>query len=181
MRFDPLPGALPASHRRWILVNAVTISAVVNLALNAGIAWASATGRTDIPLWATPLIGGPSTITDTVGTFFLLPFITCLLVTTAVRRDQHRGVLTRLPDARTAYPALSLLPPNRATRGVLCGALCVAALEPPALPILIATNFGHLSVTGFVAYKAILGVVLGAVVTPAIALCAMADTQAMRH
>ena len=35
---------------------------------NAGIAWVSAMGTTGVPLWATPIIAGPSTITDTVGT-----------------------------------------------------------------------------------------------------------------
>jgi hypothetical protein len=101
-------------------------------------------------------------------------------VTTAVWRDQERGVLTPLRDTRGANQALTLLPRSRARRSVIFGGLCVATLAPAALPILIATNFGHLSVAEFVLYKAILGVVLGAVVTPAIALCAMVDTPDSR-
>src|SRR4051812_14448982 len=55
------------------------------------------------------------------------------------------------------------------------GVACVAALAPAAVTILTVTDFGDLSVVDFVLYKAILGVALGALVTPAIALRAMAE------
>jgi hypothetical protein len=169
--FAPLPGGLSSEHRRWIVLNALAITALSNLLINGGTAWLSAAGRTDIPPWSPPIVGGPSTITDTVGTLFLLPFITCLLVTSAVWRDRRRGTLAPLRGART--PAG--LPRGTALRGVAFGAVCVGALAPATVAILVATDFGHPSVAGFVLYKAILGVVLGAVVTPAIALCAMTD------
>jgi hypothetical protein len=175
MRFDPPLRDLPASHRRWILLNAIAITAGVNLVINAGIAWLSAAGRTRVPLWATPIIGGPSTITDTVGTLFLLPLITNLLVTTGVRRDLRRGKLTPLLHAESVYPILRILPQGRTRRGFGLGASCVAALAPAAVTILIATDFGDLTVANFVLYKAILGVALGALVTPLIALRAMTD------
>jgi len=175
MRFDPLVRDLPASHRRWILLNAIAITAVFNLVINAGIAWLSSAGTTRVPLWWMPVIGGPSTITDTVGTLFLLPLITNLLVTTAVRRDRRHERLTPLSHAESIYPILRLLPRGRTRRGFGLGAFCVAALAPAAVAILIATDFGDLSVANFVLYKAILGVALGAFVTPVIALRAMAD------
>jgi hypothetical protein len=175
MRLDPLPRDLPASHRRWILLNAIAITAVVNVVINSAIAWLSAAGTTRVPLWATPIIGGPSTITDTVGTLFLLPLITNLLVTTAVRRDQRDGRLTPLDNAQSAWSVFRALPRGRVRRGAALGACCVAALAPAAVAILIATDSGGLSVADFVLYKAILGVALGALVTPVIALRAMAD------
>ncbi len=42
-------------HRRWILGNAVLGAAVVNLVVNAGIAWLSVRGRRTVPLWSLPL------------------------------------------------------------------------------------------------------------------------------
>jgi hypothetical protein len=54
---------------------------------------------------------------------------------------------------------------------------CLGALGPPAVAILIATNFGDIATGTFVLYKAILGITLGAIVTPMIALHAMADTR----
>jgi hypothetical protein len=178
MRLDPSLGDLPASHRRWILLNAIAITALVNLVVNAAIAWLSAADATRVPLWATPIIGGPSTTTDTVGTLFLLPLITNLFVTTGVRRDVRRGRLTPPHNTESVYPILRLLPHSGTRRGVRLGACCVAALAPAAVAILIATDSGGLSVADFVLYTAILGVALGALVTPVIALRAMADDLA---
>ncbi len=55
------------------------------------------------------------------------------------------------------------------------GALVTVLLAPPAVIVLVATDFGGISTGDFVLYKAILGVALGAVVTPLIALWAMSD------
>ena len=44
--------------------------------------------------------------------------------------------------------------------------------------LLVAVDFGHVSPGAFVAYKAGLAVALGALVTPVIALCAMAGVAA---
>jgi hypothetical protein len=181
MRFRSALRDLPAAHRRWILLNAIAITAAVNLVLNAGIAWLSAAGMSGIPVWATPIIGGPSTITDAVGTIFLLPLITTLLVTAAVRRDLSRGRLTPLYFTGSGPAIIRALPRNTARRGIALGAVCVAALAPAAVAILIATDPGDLSVANFVLYKATLGIALGALVTPAIALCAMACGPDAEH
>jgi hypothetical protein len=159
------------THRRWIVVNALGLTTLSNLVINGGIAWLSAVGRTHIPSWAPPVLGGPSTITDTLGTLFLLPFITCLIVTSAVWRERRRG---RLGPVRHSG-ALACLPRRTAARGVVFGAVCVGALGPVVVATVAVTGVGDLSIAGFVLYKAILGVGLGAVVTPAIALSAMAE------
>ena len=44
-----------------------------------------------------PLIEGPSVVVDTVGTFFVLPFLTTLLITTVIWKEMREGHLTRLP------------------------------------------------------------------------------------
>jgi hypothetical protein len=182
MHLDPSLRALPAAHRRWILLNAIAVTAVINLAINAALAWLSAADATRVPLWATPIIGGPSTIADTLGTLLLLPMITNLFVTTSVRRDLRHGRLGPLGHPGNAHPILRALPRNRTRRGVGLGISCVAALGPAAVAILIVTDSGGLSVADFVLYKAILGVALGALVTPVIALGAMADdTVAPQH
>jgi hypothetical protein len=49
-------------------------------------------------------------------------------------------------------------------------------LSPLCALALVGVDAGGLSTTGFVLYKAVFGLVLGAIVTPLIALCAMADT-----
>jgi hypothetical protein len=61
-------------------------------------------------------------------------------------------------------------------RGIVFGILCTAALAPLAVLVLVALDLGDLTVGQFVLYKAALGVGLGVLVTPAIALCAMASS-----
>ena len=161
--------AATAEHRSWLFLNAIVIAAVINAALNALIAWGSAAGEENIPLLAVPFIEGPSTITDTVGTFFILTFLTTLGITTAVWQEVRKGKLLPL-----AHP-IARLPRTRLRRGAYLGAICTLVLGPPAVLVLALLDFGDLSVGQFVLYKAIFGVVLGALVTPPIALFALAD------
>jgi Ser/Thr protein kinase RdoA (MazF antagonist) len=165
-----VPGrfGLDAAQRRWIWLNAVLITAVLNVAINAGLAWATA-GDEAVPLWSAPVVGGPSTITDTAGTLFLLPLITCLLVTTAVRREVRDGRLARRVDL------LHALPRNRLLRGAVFGAFWFALLAPPAILLIVVLGFGDVSPEAFVVYKVVLSVLFGALVTPFIAIAAMND------
>jgi hypothetical protein len=61
---------------------------------------------------------------------------------------------------------------------VRLGALVTLLLAPPAVIVLVVTDFGGISTGQFVLYKVILGVALGALVTPLIALWAMSDRLA---
>jgi hypothetical protein len=164
---------LAPEHRRWIYVNALLITAAINLLLNAGIAWLSAIGERRIPLWSIPLVDGPSTIPDTVGTLFLLPLITTIICTTAVWRDVAAG---RIQPLMTEFGVAlaAQVPPTRLRRALVLGALCMVALAPPLIGLLAAVDFSNLTVTEFVVYKAGFCVVLGAFVTPVIAVLAMA-------
>jgi hypothetical protein len=160
-------------HRRWLLFNAVLIAAVVNAGLSALIAWISAANETEISLWAVPLVEGPSLISDTVGTFFILPFLTTLVITTVVWNEIREGKLA--PLSRRSAGLLSSLPQTRVRRGAYFGAICTVVLGPPAVVVLLLRDPGDVSVGDFVLYKAIFGIVLGAIVTPPIALAAMTD------
>jgi hypothetical protein len=164
---------LPEEHRRWMFVNAVLIAAVVNGVLSALIAWLGTMDQDQIPLWATPL-KDTSTEVDTIGTFFILPFLTTLVITSVIWHELRAGRLMRLDHPS---PALARrLPETRLRRGLVIGAIVTLVLAPPAVLILALIDFSGLSQGEFVLYKAILGIVLGAVVTPPIARFAMADS-----
>ncbi len=166
---------LPREHRRWIVLNALLVTAAINVVVNALIAWVTIRGESNVPLWSVPLVEKPSTITDTVGTFFVLPLITCLLATTAVWRERRIGRLPSLGGGLPLHILLSNVPRTRFWRGVRLGAVVTIALTPISVLILAAIDFGGITQGQFVLYKAALGVALGAVVTPLIALWAMAD------
>ncbi len=166
--------ALLPGQRRWLFLNALLVTAVINLVINAVLARVSAGSETSIPLWALPRLGHPSVGIDTLGTFFFLPLATCLGCTRAVRLARRRGQLA--PVARADLGAwCDRLPEGRVGRGVVLGAMCFAILTPVAIVAFAVDGVGDLSRTSFVVYKAILGVVLGAIVTPVIALVAMAE------
>jgi hypothetical protein len=166
---------LTSEHRRWLLLNALVITAFVNAALNGLIAWGSAAKEDSIHLWAAPLVGGPSTITDTVGTFFILPLVTTLLITTVIWHELKTGGLAPLRRSAEGGWLIGRLPKTRLRRGIYFGALCVVLLAPVAVVLLVAIDFGDISVGSFVLYKVIFGVALGAIVTPVIAIAALSD------
>ena len=98
-----------SEHRRWLLLNTIVIAAVVNGALSALIAWGSAANEEEIPLWAVPFAEGPSLAVDTIGTFFILPFLTTLIITTVVwheLRERRIAPLTQadVGTARATFP-----------------------------------------------------------------------------
>jgi hypothetical protein len=168
---------LTAEHRRWLLINAVLVTAVINGAISAFIAWVLSASEDEIPLWAAPLVGGPSTIVDTVATLFILPFITTLILTTVAWHEMRQGKLAPLLIDRNTDPLLARMPPKRARRGVYFGVLTVVLLAPVSVVLLVAFDFGDISVGDFVLYKTIFGILLGLVVTPPICIAAMTDRE----
>jgi hypothetical protein len=162
-----------AAHRRFLIRDALLIAAVANAALNALLAWVFTLGEDEVPLIAVPLVEGPSVITDTVGTFFVLTFLTTLAVTTGVWKELRAGHLTRLRHAPGSFA--DRLPDTRLRRALRLGLLCMLVLGPLAVVVLALLDYGDLAIGEFVTYKAIFGVLLGALVTPLIAVVAFGD------
>ena len=151
------------------MTNALLITAAINFVLNGGIAWLSARGMTSVPLTPSRALLRPNLMTDTVGTLFLLPFITSLLCTTAVWQQLRRGQLPAAPAPTWRRPS------TRRHRGLLLGAICLA-LAPGLLALLAAAAPDGLQPAQFALYKALLGLILGALVTPVIAMWALTDS-----
>ena len=170
---DGTGAGLTAAHRRFLVRDALVIAAIANAALNALLAWVFTLGEDSVPLIAVPLVEGPSVITDTVGTFFVLTFLTTLAVTTGVWKEMRAGHLTRLRHAPGSFA--ERLPDTRLRRALRLGLLCMLVLGPVAVIVLAALDYGDLAIGEFVTYKAIFGVLLGACVTPLIALVAFGD------
>ena len=170
---DESAAGLTAAHRRFLIRDALVIAAIANAVLNAFFAWAFTLGEDEVPLIAVPLVEGPSVIVDTVGTFFVLTFLTTLAITTAVWKEVRAGHLTRLRHAPGSFA--ERLPDTRLRRAVRLGLLCMLVLGPLAVIVLAAFDYGDLAIGEFVTYKAIFGVLLGVLVTPLIAMVAFGD------
>jgi hypothetical protein len=164
---------LPAANRRWLVVNGLFVTALINVFINVAIDLVSLGDRDAVPMWGAPLVG-PSVLWTVIGTLFLLPLFTCVLATGAVRRDLRRGSLERIePDA--THRRVAELPASRWRRGAEIGALAVVVLAPPTLLLLAILGFPDLDRTQYIAWQTGYAVALGMIVTPLIALAAMAD------
>src|SRR3954453_2532590 len=170
---------METAQRRWLIVNAVLVTAVVNLVLNWLPAWLAVRDVDHVPLWTAPLTGGTGVYTDTLGTLVILPFVTTVLCTTAVWRDRRAGRLGRARLAQWLIPLLAL-PPRPGTRGVAFALLTVVPLAVPFAALLALFAPHGLDHDAFIAYKTVLGVALGLVVPPVIAVRAMADPAGRR-
>lgn len=174
-RLTPQP--MDRRHRQWVWLNAIVITAVINVIANAVIAWVSVLGMDDVPLWSVPLIGGTSTAVDTVGTFFVLPFLTMMFTSLAIHREIRRGAFPPIAAVDDRVPLMWLLPERMFRRALTFAAVCLVVLSPPALLALVVIDPGTISTSAFITYKIVLGVALGALVTPVIAIGAMATRR----
>jgi hypothetical protein len=164
---------LPAGNRRWLVLNGLFVTALINVFVNVAIDLASLGGHDTVQMWGAPLVG-PSVLWTVIGTLFLLPLFTCVLATGAVRRDLRRGSLERIePDATHRW--IAALPAGRWRRGAEIGGFAVIVLGPPTLLLLAILGFPDLDRTQYVVWQTAYAVALGMIVTPLIALAAMAD------
>lgn len=174
MRIASVWQQLPAANRRWLITKALVATAAINTLVNATIAWLGVAGQESVPIWGTPLVE-TSIFWNVVGPLFLLPLITCVLTTTAIRADIRRGSLAPLSGLRTTHRWLAALPSARWSRGAVIGALAALTLTPPLVLVLVAAGSGDLDEVQFVLCQTAFAVLLGIVVTPPIAVLAMAD------
>jgi hypothetical protein len=165
--------ALTPAHRRFLVRDALLIAALVNATLSALIAWLFTFSEDEIPQAKAPLIGGPSVLVDTVATCFVLPFLTTLLITTVIWGEMRKGHLTKV--ARSAGSFAGRLPKTRLRRATWIGLICLVIFGPISAAGVLLFDYGDISVGEFVLYKAIIGIVLGAAVTPWIAMAAFGD------
>ncbi len=158
--------------RRYLLVEHALGTAVFNFALNALIAWLAFRDVAQVPLW-----GRQSIASDTLGTAFMLPLLTTLIVTRVVRGHLRSGRVTA-PAGRRA-PWLAWLPDSSLRRGLVLGAICVLLVGVPASGLLHALEVGGMRLGPFVAFKAAFAAGLAALVQPAIALAAFPASDEM--
>jgi hypothetical protein len=164
---------LTPAHKRFLVRDALLIAAVVNGVLNALIAWLFTFSEDEIPQAKAPLVGGPSVLVDTVATCFVLPFLTTLVITTVIWGEMRKGHLTKV--ARVRGSIIERLPKTRLRRATWVGLICLFVFGPLSAAGVLLFDYGDISVGEFVLYKAIFGIVLGAAVTPLIAMIAFSD------
>jgi hypothetical protein len=147
-------------------------TAGTNLAINATLSWVSSIGRTRVPAWTTPFVGGPSVIGNTLGTLIVLPLTTSVICTACIRFYQRRGLRLLAPDELPRPVRHLIVGPVR--RGLRLAAGSAAVFGP--LTVMVGAGHG-LSRTGYIGSQTVIGVLLGALITPLVAMAAMAEPE----
>ena len=158
------------AHRRYLVLEQGVGGAILNFVLNAAIAWGLFRSLATIPLWGSQSIAG-----DTIATGFILPFLTCMIVTPLARREVRRGRFGPVALA-TQDSLLARLPARTWQRAVVIGLVGAGTAAPVMVLLLAAGGVTAMPFWPFIGFKATFAAALGAVIGPLVALAALADT-----
>jgi hypothetical protein len=164
---------MSSALRRYLLLEHGLGAAAVNFVLNGAIAWITFRKLASVPLWGYQSIAG-----DTIGTSLFLPLITCLIVTRLARSHMQAGRVAPLGWSAVSRRVLRWLPGGTLRRGVLLGLISVTLPGAVTIGALAALGVAEMPRGSFVAFKACFAAALAALVTPLVALSAIADPPA---
>jgi hypothetical protein len=157
---------LTPEQRRFLLLDNGVGPFFANLLINGAIAWLLWRHATHVPMWGQSSIAG-----DTIATSFLLPAITCLIVTPIARGRVRSGRVSAAAEA-----GWRSIPRNMWWRALFIGVVCLLALAPPTIAILTAIGVGGLTPWEFVYFKANFAAIEGGLITPWLALWAISES-----
>jgi hypothetical protein len=159
---------LSREHRRFLIVDEIVGSILINFPLNAGIAWALFRSKASVPLWGTSSIAA-----DTIVTAFVLTVATALLATRHARAQVIAGKLAPVPISEIRSSAW--LQRSAFMRGTILGLAAIVLAAMPVIGALAIAGPHELSFGGFIWFKATFAAVLGAFVTPLVGWWAICD------
>jgi hypothetical protein len=162
--------ALSGPHQKFLIIEQGAVPTVFNFALNGAIAWALFRSAEEVPLWGESSLG-----VDLLATAFLLPFLTCLIVSAIVARHVRDGKVP--PLAREQLPHTRWFERSALARGLALGAAGVVFAALPLVWVLTIAQAQPLAVSEFVTFKAVWAALLALVVTPLIGWWALANAS----
>lgn len=165
--------SLSPNHRSYLIREHVIGAAVINFVLNALIGWAMFR-----PLGAVPVWGDPAAVPDLVATMFVLPLVVTTIVTLLVRLATRAGKAPALPQGLSAVPRLQRLPTRLWLRALAVAATTVVVVGIPLAALFYLTGAQALTLVNFALIKGGLCAVVAALLSPPIALRAIAETSA---
>src|SRR5262249_42490303 len=136
-------GGMSSRHRRYLLLEQGVGAGIVNVLLNAAIAWLVFRGAARVPLWGQQSIGG-----DTIVTTFMRPFMTALIATRIVRGQVRDGHVPGLALAASSV-LQGLQSRSPSGRGAVIGAVCIVLVGVPATLVLGALGVSEMTFGSF--------------------------------
>jgi hypothetical protein len=157
------------AHRRFLVIDEIIISTVVNFLLNAGIAWFLFRSTT-VPFW-----GSSGIAADMLGTAFLMPLLTSLIARWLVPWQVNRGVLPKVPPAEIRTSAWRRRPGYQ--RGMLLGLVAMVVVAVPFIALFARLGPAQLTRAHFIWFKASFAAFVGALVTPLLGWWALVEAS----
>jgi hypothetical protein len=163
-----------AAHWRYLLLDNGVGAAFLNAVINGAIAWAVFHEVPLVPLW-----GAVGIASDTIATSLILPFLTCVIVTALTAWHVRAGRLAPLAVTRGSMPG-PWLPEGTLPRAAFLAVASLVLLVPVTLLGLVAAGVAELPFEQFLVFKVAFAVAAGLLVTPFVALVALARAAAPR-
>lgn len=165
---------LSNQHRRFLLIDQGALPTLPNLLINVVITWLMNRSSSVIPVWGANSIAG-----DLLVSGFLLPLITCFIISPIIAGKVRTGKLPPLLPEQCPHSRWFRRP--RWMRGVLLG---TAGIIFGALPIIWALSLGQAQpfpLGSYVVFKAVWASMLALLVMPIISWWALANASMRKH
>ncbi len=165
---------LSKSHKLYLIKEQLLVPAILNLLINGLVAWLVFRNSEAINIWASSSIGS-----DLLLTGALLPFIMSLINSRLVAGKVHKDKIAPFPKEdinANGWHNRSIL-----LRSLLLGALGLLFFVLPTLFIVMQVWAEPISLWDFVIFKALWAAILAAIVSPMIAIWAIADASARKY
>lgn len=163
--------SLSQSHRDYLIREQVIGPALINFVINALIGWSIFHALDEIPIWGDPGVAG-----DLVVTLFALPLVVCLIATPLVRMAAKKGKVPSLPQGLQSQPWISRLPNHLFVRALFFATVTALIGGPLVLALLKMSGLESMSLTTFIWIKGGVSALAAALISPPIALRAIADS-----
>jgi hypothetical protein len=163
-------------QRKYLVRDQIIGGALVNGVINAFLAWLTFRHHAVVPMQ-----GDPSILNDVIATAVLMPLFICVIATPLVRKAMQAGKFEPLATASSARTMVLWLPAHSFLRGLLMALAALATCAPVLLGLLLMFGVHSMSVAGFATLKLFYSGIVGALVSPLVALYVMAAAADVRE
>jgi hypothetical protein len=156
-------------QRKYLVHEQIVGGALVNGVINAVLGWLTFRHHLVVPMQ-----GDPSLLNDVIATSVIMPLFICVIGSWLVRKAVQAGKVAPLDAPSAARTMIMWLPANSFLRGALLAVAALATCTPLLLGALLLCGVNGMSVAGFATLKFFYAGALAGLVSPIVALYAMA-------
>jgi hypothetical protein len=160
---------LSDAQRKYLVHEQIIGGALVNGVINAFLGWLTFRHHPVVPIK-----GDPSILNDVIATSVLMPLFICVIATPLVRKAMQAGKTQALEAPSASRTMILWLPANSILRGALLALASLATCTPILLGALLVFGVHGMSVGAFATLKFFYAGILAGLVSPIVALYAMA-------